>query len=171
MFTLADSLAILFLSLSARGRKRRLAATLGFAGLLCLVLSCGSSGGGGGGGGGSAPTTLTLTTSSVKVQSGTNITLTANVHSSEPVTGNVYFNDSVSGVRSAQVLNGVAMVQVPLSPVGTHSMTAQYLGDQNNQPSQTAGSINVVITGIGQVTVFAQGKGFSHQSTISVTIQ
>jgi hypothetical protein len=176
ILALADGLAILYLSLSARWEKRRLAAALGMAGLLCLVLSCGSSnggngGGGGGGGGGPVPTSVTLTISSVKVQAGTPFTLTATVHSAEPVTGSVNFNDSVSGLPSAQVVNGVATAQATLFLVGTHTITAQYSGDLNNQPSQTTGSINQVITGTGQVSIFAAGKGFSHISTLNVTIQ
>lgn len=146
------------------------------AGLLFLVLSCGSSGSGGGGGGGGGgspvPTTLTLTTSSVKAPSGTNFTLTATVHSANPVTGVVYFMDTTLNTEIQGVLvNGVATVQLAEVIVGTHMMSAQYPGDANNQASQTTGSINQVITGTGQLFVNATGAAFSHSSTINVTIQ
>ena len=173
LFALADGLAILLLSLSASKINRRLAAALGMAGLLCLVLSCGSSGGGGGGGGGgSAATTVTLTTSSVKAQSGTPITLTATVHSTNPATGYVYFYDNSLGTNIQGVaVNGVATVQVTEVLIGTHMFSAQYNGDANNQPSQTSGSINQVITGTGQLSLNGTGLGYSHSSTMSLTIQ
>jgi hypothetical protein len=171
MIASADGLAILLLSLSASKKKRRLAGTLGMVGLLFMVLSCGSSGGGGGGGGPVA-TTLTLTTSSVKVQSGTTFTLTGTVHSTNPVTGYVYFMDSTLNTNFQGVpVNGVATVQLAEVLVGTHVMSAQYSGDPNNQPSQTNGSINQVITGTGQLSVNGTGLGYSHSSTINVTIQ
>jgi uncharacterized membrane protein YfcA len=174
MFALADGLAILLLSLSASRKKRRLARALGMAGLLFLVLSCGSSGGsgGGGGGGGPVPTTVTLTTSSVKVASGTNFTLTATVHSTNSVTGYVYFMDNTLNTNIQGVpVNGIATVQLAEVFVGAHVMSAQYSGDSNNQPSQSKGSINQVITGTSQLFVNATGVAFSHSSTVNVTIQ
>ena len=144
------------------------------AGLLCLVLSCsnsragiGGGGGGNGGGGGAVPTSVTLATSTVKVQSGTTFNLTATVHSTNPVTGSVDFIDPASGIPSAQVINGVATEQVGMAMVGTHTITARYKGDSNNQPSQTSGSLNITITGTGQLSVNAAGAS----SSISVTIQ
>ena len=175
MFALAGGLAILLLSLSASRKRRRLAGALGMAGLLFLALSCGSGGGGsggGGGGGGQAPTTLTLTTSSVKVASGTNFALTATVHSTNPATGYVYFYDNTLGTDIQGVaVNGVSTVQLTEVLVGTHMFSARYNGDANNQPSQTSGSINQVITGTGQLTVIGTGLGNSHSSTMNVTIQ
>ena len=143
------------------------------AGLLFLVLGCGSSGGGGGGGGSSpVPTTLTLTTSSVKVQSGTNFTLTATVHSTNSVSGYVYFVDSTLNTNIQGVpVNGVASVQLNEVLVGTHVLTAQYSGDANNQASQTTGSINEVITGTSQLSVVGTGLGNLHSTVINVTIQ
>jgi Bacterial Ig-like domain (group 3) len=172
-FAVADGLAVLLLSLSDGRKKRRLAGALGMAGLLLLVLSCGSSGGGGGGGGGGgAATTLTLTTSIVKAQAGTTFTLTATVHSTNPVSGYVYFFDNTLNTDIQGVpVNGVSTVQLNEVLIGTHVMTAQYSGDANNQASQTTGSINQVITGTGQLLVNATGVAFSHSSTINVTIQ
>lgn len=171
MFALTAGLAILLLSLSGSRKRRRLAGSLGMAGLLFLVLSCGSSGGGGGGGG-QVPTTLTLTTSSVKVAAGTSFTLTATVHSTNSVTGTVSFNDNTLGTNIQGVpVNGVATVQLNEMLIGTHMMSAQYSGDQNNNSSQTNGSISQVITGTGQLFVNATGFASSHSSTVNVTIQ
>ena len=142
------------------------------AGLLFLVLSCGSSGGAGGGGGGPVPTTLTLTTSSVKVPSGTNFTLTATVQSTNSVTGYVYFMDSTLGTQiQGMPVNGVATVQLNEVLVGTHMIRAQYSGDLQNQSSQTKSSINQVITGTSQLLVNATGVVFSRSTTVNVTIQ
>jgi hypothetical protein len=87
------------------------------------------------------------------------------------VTGYVSFQDSASGLPTVPVVNGTATAQAITSSVGTHMITAQYSGDTNNQFSQTSGSINQVITGTAQLTVFATGKGWPHNSTINVTIQ
>ena len=44
-------------------------------------------------------------------------------------------------------VNGVATVQLNEVLLGTHQMSAQYSGDQNNNSSQTNGSINQVVLG------------------------
>jgi len=118
-------------------------------------------------------TSLTLTTSGLKVPSGTNFTLTATVKSTKPVTGWVNFFDSGQGLSTAPVVNGVATTQIFIQAIGTHALSAQYIGDSNNQPSRTNGSISQVITGTAQMSVTGTGTvtGLIHFSTINVTIQ
>jgi hypothetical protein len=174
----ADGLAILFLSLSS-GRRGRLTASLGMAGLLCLVLSCSSGnasnggGGGGGGGGGPTPTSVTLSTSAVKAQSGANVTLTAKVTSAHPLSGDIDFVDSGNGfgLAGVGVVNGQATVQLNNLSVGTHVIVAQYTGDPNNLPSKTNGSINQVITGTAQIGVQGATSTLGHAASVNVTIQ
>jgi hypothetical protein len=171
---LADALAILLLSLWSGKRYRRLAMSLGMACLLFLAVGCESSGGGNGGGGGRGgptPTSVTLTTSSVKVPSGTTLTLTATVHSTNAVTGYVDFIDPAFAIPSAQVINSVATEQLGIGLVGTHTISARYRGDSNNQASQTSGTLNVVITGTGQLTVNASGIEWGPMSNINITVQ
>jgi hypothetical protein len=108
----------------------------------------------------------------VKVQAGATLTLTATVHSTNPVSGYVYFFDNTLNTDIQGVpVNGVATVQLNEVLVGTHVMTAQYSGDAHNQGSQTSGSLNQVVTGAAQLFVNATGAAFSHSSTINVTIQ
>jgi hypothetical protein len=188
ILALADALAILFLYLSPKRANQRLTASLGMVGLLLISLSCGSGsastsgvilgacvcgGGNGGGGGGSNPvsSTLTLATSAVKVPLGTNLILTATVHSTMPATGSVAILDGGSQITGAQVLNGTATATISILSVGTHVITAQYSGDANNFPSTTMGSLNQVITGTGLLNLSGNTSTITHWTSINVIIQ
>ncbi|MGC2029150.1 MAG: Ig-like domain-containing protein, partial [Steroidobacteraceae bacterium] len=169
---------VLFLCHSGRGQFRRFAASLGMAGLLCLTFSCGSGsttnlggGGNGGGGGGPVATTVTLTTAATKVPSGASVNLTAMVNSSKTATGLVTFYDGGANVASSSVTNGVATASISGLSVGTHSISAQYSGDSNNQPSQTNGMIRQVITGTAQASIQGTTTNLTHTVLLNVTIQ
>jgi hypothetical protein len=176
----ADALAILVLFLSAGRSGRRIANSLGMVGLLCLVVSCGSSsaggggGSGGGGGGGSnspVPTSLTLSTSALKQPIGTLFTLSATVSSTKPVTGWVTFLDSGVPFAYNTVANGTAQIMESNIAIGTHVFTAQYQGDANNQPSNTSGSLNQVITGNALINLIGSTGVLTHSMYITVVFQ
>lgn len=186
LLVLVITAAMSLLSLISAGRKRRVTASLGLAGLACLLLSCGGSsannvnggggggGGNGGGGGGPSPTSITLTTSALKVPVGGTFTLTATLHATNSASGYVNFLDPTSGlgvVAGAPVVNGTATAQVSYITIGTHTLGAQYLGDSNNQGSQTAGSINVVITGTASVYVYGSTSILQHYAFFNVAVQ
>lgn len=116
-------------------------------------------------------TTLTISTASLKVPFGSNVTLTATVNSTLPVTGGVYFYDYGRGIASASLVNGTGTTQISTLMIGTHFITAQYFGDSNNQPSTTSGSINQVITGTTLIYIYGTTSILQHYATSDVTIQ
>jgi len=166
------------LLLFAPGRKRYRAA-LGLA-LMCVLsftLGCGG-GGGGGGGGGTTPTVTHLTVSTTKVVASPNasITVSATVTGGTP-TGNVEFLVDGAILGQEPVANGttgnitVTGAQAPpfLELVGTHTVSASYLGDATTSPS-SSGTLNVTATGTAQLPITASPASSNVGYTISLTI-
>lgn len=79
--------------------------------------------------------------------------------------------DAPGGYANNAVVNGVAQIQINYLTVGTHVFKAQYTGDANTLGSQTAGSLNVVVTGQTGVTVFGNTGGLSHLIGINFNLQ
>jgi len=76
------------------------------------------------------PTTTTLTSSLNPSQFGKLVTFTATVTSPGPMpTGNVKFWDGTTALGTASLDGGVARLNRSKLTVGTHPITAQYLGD------------------------------------------
>ncbi len=166
--------AALFLLLLVRVRRRtqfvsRFALTL----VTCLMLGfLGCGGGSTGGAGGPVPSSITLTAASVKVPSGSDVSLTAKVTSSRTPGGTVTFViDGNSGFGNISLTNGVAQLQTSSIQVGTHTIKAQYSGDANTLPSQTAGSLNVVVTGSASLTIQGNTGGLAHQIGLAFNLQ
>src|SRR5215472_2529122 len=189
----AALLALYFLGIPGRQPRYRAAFFAGTVCVLTLALGCGGgsgvgggggSGSGGGGSGGPVPTTISITTSNAKVPaSGGSFTLTATVTSSMPITGTVLFSGaqlSFPYPNGVPVTNGKAVYAVNLGqgpfpanwpPVGTYSITAQYSGDTNNLPSQTATGVNEVFTGTILVTIRGTTGSLSHDTNVAVNLQ
>jgi hypothetical protein len=174
------TLLLLFLP----GRKRYRGA-LGLA-VICAVsfaIGCGggSSGGGGtGGGGGTSPTTTTtqLTVSATKVPFSGGITVSATVTGGTP-SGNVQFVVDGAALGSpVPVVSGttgninVTAVQAPsfLQLVGTHIVSAHYLGDASTQAS-SSGTLNVTVTGTTNLPITAASGNLNAAANVSLTIQ
>jgi hypothetical protein len=91
-------------------------------------------------------TTLVLSTADT-IAVGTSVTLTANVtphaEGSLTATGTVSFHDGVTELGSAQILTGHASITVSNFALGTHTLTAVYVGDTHFAPST---SIQVHLT-------------------------
>jgi len=168
--------AILLLFLPGRKRYR---AALGLA-LMCVLsftLGCGG-GGGGGGGGGTTPTVTHLTVSSTKLVAAptTSITVSATVTGGTP-TGNVEFLVDGAILGTAPVANGttgnitVTGAQAPpfLELVGTHTVSASYLGDTTTGAS-SSGTLHVTVTGTAQLPIAANPASSNVSPTISLTI-
>jgi pro-kumamolisin-like protein/Big-like domain-containing protein len=176
---LLAAVASLLLFASSRSRRRERFASVAALGvafaLFAFFLGCGggSTGtGGGGGGGGPVPSSITLTADNVKVAYPTNINLTARVTSSKAPGGTVTFLiDGPGGVSNIPLVNGVAQYQIPVPQLGTHVIRAQYSGDANTQSSQTAGSLNVVVTGNGVGVIFGTTGNLAHSTNIQFTLQ
>ncbi len=162
------------------GRKRYSAA-LGLA-LLCVLsftLGCGGgSSGGGGGGGGTTPTVTHLTVSSTKLVAAatTSITVSATVTGGTP-TGTVDFLVDGAILGTATVANGttgpitVTGAQAPpfLELVGTHTVSASYLGDVTTGAS-SSGTLYVTLTGTAPLPIAANPAASNPSQTINLTI-
>jgi hypothetical protein len=79
-------------------------------------------------------TTTTLTASATQITSGQSVTFTAAVSGSSP-TGTVTFKDGSSSLGGSVVAAGQANFFTSTLSVGTHSITAIYGGDSQNQTS------------------------------------
>lgn len=174
--------ATLFL-LFVPGRKRYRAA-LGL-GVICAVsfaIGCGggSSGSGGGGGGGTTPiaTTTQLMVSATKVVMNGSITVSATVTGGKP-TGNVQFMvDGASLGNAVPIVSGttgtitVMAVQAPafLQLVGTHTLSARYLGDAGTQAS-SSGTLNITVNGTTNLTITGSSGNLSAVTNVMLTIQ
>ncbi|AYQ29532.1 MULTISPECIES: Ig-like domain repeat protein [unclassified Polaromonas] len=92
------------------------------------------------------PTTTALSSSAGTAPVGQSITLTATVTGASP-TGTVTFKDGATTVGSGAVTAGVATLNSSALALGSHTLTAEYAGDANNDPSTSAGVTVVINTG------------------------
>ena len=92
------------------------------------------------------PTTTTLRSSLNPSQFGQSVTFTATVipSGSYALAGTVKFFDGTVGIGSATLSGGVGKLTKSTLAVGTHPITAQYLGDSFNDKS-TASVLNQVV--------------------------
>ena len=89
------------------------------------------------------PTTTALSSSTGTAPVGQNITLTATVTGTSP-TGTVTFKDGGTTVGSSALSGGVATLATNSLALGSHTLSAEYAGDTNNDPS-TSGAVVVAI--------------------------
>ena len=143
--------------------------------LLCVLsftLGCGggSSGGGGGGGGTQVPSHTTLTVTSAK-QASTNNNFAFNVavtSSGASPTGQVQlFDGSTALGLPVTISNGAASINTGLATVGTHAVSAHYLGNATTLAS-ASGALNVAVTGSTAVPLTSTPSG---STNINLTIQ
>jgi len=85
-------------------------------------------------------TATTLTSSPNPSEHGQAVTFTAKVRSTGPETptGKVWFMDGIFGIGSATLSGGVATLTKTKLAVGTHPITAQYLGDDASAKSTSS---------------------------------
>ena len=119
-------------------------------------------------GGTSATTTLTVgqanTVTTTVVSSlnpsdqGANVTFTAVVNPAPPgtgtPTGTVYFSDGSTTLVDATLVGGKASVTISSLPLGSHSITAQYDGDTNFQPSASGTALGQDVNAAGTAFAF-----------------
>jgi len=90
-------------------------------------------------------TTTGLTSSPNPSQFGQVVTFTAHVNSPGPApTGKVRFFDGTTGIGTVTVSGGIAKLHKSTLAVGTHAITAQYLGDAVSAKS-TSSVVNQVV--------------------------
>jgi hypothetical protein len=160
------------------GRKQ-LRAALGLS-LVCVLsftLGCGGSSGGGGGGGGTTATTTHLTVSATKLKTTDTLTVSAMVTGGTP-TGNVqFFVDGAaagSAVPLASGTTGSIMLTSASAPplfnlIGTHTLSAHYLGDSTTGAS-ASGSLNITVTGTTSLAITGTSGATAANGTVSLTI-
>jgi len=158
------------------GRKRYRAA-MGL-GLICMVsfaIGCGSSTSSGGGG--PVATTTHLTVSTTKLKTTDTLTVSATVTGGTPAASVQFFVDGAAAGTAAPVTGGTTgniMLTAANAPplfqlIGTHTLSAHYLGDANTQASNS-GTLNITITGTTQLAITANPASSNANPTISLTI-
>jgi hypothetical protein len=159
------------------GRKlSRAALGLGLICLLSFTIGCGG-GGGGGGGGGTTATTTHLTVSSTKVAATGTLTVSATVTGGTP-TGSVQFIvDGAAAGNAVPVAGGTTgniMLTAASAPplfqlIGTHTLSAHYLGDATTAAS-SSGTLNVTVTGTANLPITGTSGGTTANGNVSLTI-
>jgi YD repeat-containing protein len=89
------------------------------------------------------PTTTTLTSSAGTAVVGQSLTLSATVTGASP-TGTVTFKDGVATLGTGALTAGVATFSTGALSLGSHTLSADYAGDVNNDPSSSA-AVSVAI--------------------------
>jgi len=152
------------------GRKRYYTA-LGLV-LVCALSFTLGCGGGGYGGGGPVPTVTKLTlTAPAKVASGAGDTFafTVAVTGGTP-TGQVQLFDGTTALGApVTVSGGSAPITTNGLPVGTHSISAHYLGTTTTMASQS-GAINATVTGTTNFVLSSTPASSNANPMVSITI-
>ena len=163
------SLAGLVLLISPRRRRRFYMSTVIMAISVGAILTgtlvgCGGSS--------SKATNLVITSTNTKVASGQPLALQASITSANNPTGTVTFYDGGTAIGTpSAVSDNSAVLNITSLSVGTHTITASYSGDSNNQASQSGDVLNQTITGQFTLIVNAAAGTDSHPITIQATLQ
>jgi len=160
------ALVLLFLP----GRKRyRAALGLGLVCILSFTLGCGSYGGGGGGP--VATVTHFTVTSPTKAGANATFTFTATVTGGTPTDQVQLLDNGVATGLPVTVSGGTAMLTTSaLSVVGTHSISAQYLGDATYTLPSTSGTLFVTVTGTTSFAITSSPTPSAMPAPINITI-
>jgi hypothetical protein len=168
---------VAFFLLVLPGRKRyRAALALGLLCVLSFTLGCSNSSGGGGGGGQTATVTH-LTVSSTKLAASGTLTVSAAVTGGTPAGSVQFFVDGAAAGTAVPVASGTTgniMLTAASAPplfnlIGTHTLSAHYLGDASTSASQS-GALNITVTGTTQLPISANPASSNANATISLTI-
>jgi hypothetical protein len=162
--------AAMFLLFLPGGRKKFRAA-LGL-GLVCiLTLTAGCNGAGGGVKPPPPTNTVTkLTANTGKVATGTAFTFSVAVTGGTP-TGMVQLFDGATMIgTAATVAGGSAVPTAPALSVGTHAISAHYLGDLTTAAS-ASGTLNLTVTGATTIAITSSPVATPAAPAITVTVQ
>jgi hypothetical protein len=153
------------------GRKRyRAALGLGLVCVLSFALGCGSGSGGGGGGPVTTHTQITVA-APAKVASGAGnaFAFTVSVTGGTP-TGQVQLFDGATALGTGvTVSGGSASITSNGLAVGTHSISAHYLGTASTLASQS-GALNVTVTGTTTFAITTTPAASNGSPTVNITI-
>ncbi len=164
--------AILLLFLPGR-KKYRAALGLGPVCVLSFALGCGGGYGGGGGGGPVASTTsIHVMNSKLAFNDPIGFQFIVNVTGGSRIpTGSVQLFDGASMLGGAVTLasSGATNINSAGLAVGTHAISAHYLGDTYTKTSQS-GALNVTVTGTTTFAITATPAASNGSPTVSITI-
>jgi hypothetical protein len=98
------------------------------------------------------------------------MTLTATVSGNGAPTGNVTFYASGNYLGTSGLVGNTATLTTTAYNPGIFGVTAQYSGDNLNNPS-TSGAVNEIVT--GSTTAYVQGQTSTvfHIANVTITIQ
>ncbi len=164
--------AAMFLMFLPGGRKKyRAALGLGLLCILSITLGCNGVSGGGGGGGLTATTTkMTVTNPSDKVATGTAFTFSVAVTGGTPTGMVQLFDGSAMIGTAAAVAGGTATPTAPALSVGTHSISAHYLGDTTTAAS-ASGTLSLTVSGTSTIAVTTTPAATPVAAPINITVQ
>jgi hypothetical protein len=162
--------AAMFLLFLPGGRKKfRAALGLGLVCILALTAGCN------GAGGGVKPppptnTVTKLTVTSAKVVSPNTFAFSVSVTGGTP-TGMVQLFDGATMIgTAASVVAGSATPTAPALAVGTHAISAHYLGDATTLAS-ASGTLNLTVTGSTTIAITTSPAATPVAPAINVTVQ
>ena len=166
---LASVLLLLFPGLRPRNQLRS-ALGLGLLCVLSFTLGCGGgSSSGGGGGGNQVASHTTLTVTNAKQGSNNNFAFNVTVTSSgvSPNGQVQLFDGSTALGLPVSLSNGTASINTGLATVGTHAVSAHYLGNATTLAS-ASGALNLTVTGSTIVPLTSTPSG---SANLNLTIQ
>jgi hypothetical protein len=118
------------------------------------------------------PTTTTVISSAESSTYGQSVTFTAMVSSPgeiETVTGTVTFKDGKTELGTGTLSGGKATCATSTLPVGTHIITAVYLGDTNYATSTSPGLIQAVNKVPTTTTVISSAESSTYGQSVTFT--
>jgi hypothetical protein len=152
--------------------RRRYCSTLALW-VVCMASFALGCGGGAGGAGIERMATTTKITApqQTKVASGTSLSFNIAVTSPGATPGGmVQLFDGTAALGSGLALtNGAASISTSLLTVGTHQISAKYLGDSGTLPSQS-GAVSVTVTGTTTVGITTSPASSNSNVTFGLTI-
>jgi len=117
-------------------------------------------------------TATKITAMTTKAAQGTSLSFNIAVTASGAPMGNgmVQLFDDVTALGAPmQVVNGAVTISNNTLTVGTHAISAHYLGDPNTQASQS-GAVNVTLTGTTPLTISTNPASSNGNAVFNLTI-
>jgi hypothetical protein len=143
--------------------------------LVCLLSFAMGCGGGSNSGGGpvAVATTTRITAPQTKAAQGASLSFNISVTASGAAAGNgmvQLFDGTTALGASVQAVNGAAAFNnITTLSVGTHAISAHYLGDASTLPSQS-GPVNITVTGNTTVGISTTPASSNSNVTINLTV-
>ena len=137
--------------------------------LASLAIGCGGGGGGGGSSGGGVPVATTTTLSAQQVSNQLRVIVSVSSSGAAP-SGTINLVVDGGTPLSGSVSAGMTTFSFQPTPrVGVHTLDARYLGDSQDQPSDS-GEQTAVITGNTTIEVLGMSSGGNATTVLPVNV-